>query len=123
MLSRGLLSGSKVGGKGDIRNRFPRFIGTNYDHNRSLIQGLEEAARNQGISPARLAIAWALSKGDNIVPLIGARTRDQLSEALGALDVSLSAAEIKSLEDTLDATRVAGTRYDERQMKMLDSER
>ena len=72
---------------------------------------------------SQLAIAWVLAKGVNIVPVIGARTRKQLSEALGALDVRLSPGDLATIEAAIPPAAVAGTRYDERQMRILDSER
>jgi aryl-alcohol dehydrogenase-like predicted oxidoreductase len=82
---------------------------------------IHTAAR--GVRPAQLAIAWVLAKSPRIIPVIGARTRKQLAESLGALEVRLSPAEIAALEETVPASAVAGTRYDERQMRNLDSER
>jgi aryl-alcohol dehydrogenase-like predicted oxidoreductase len=70
-----------------------------------------------------LAIAWVLAKGSFIVPVVGARTRAQLAESLGALHVELSAEELAEIEALVPAEAVAGTRYDAGQMKMLDSER
>jgi putative multiple sugar transport system permease protein len=70
-----------------------------------------------------LAIAWVLAKGSSIVPVIGARKRTQLTESLGALRFQLSEDDIARIEKAIPAAAVAGTRYDERQMKMLDSER
>jgi aryl-alcohol dehydrogenase-like predicted oxidoreductase len=80
-------------------------------------------AAGRGARPAQLAIAWVLAKSPRIIPVIGARTRKQLAESLGALEVRLSPAEIAALEETVPASAVAGTRYDERQMRNLDSER
>ena len=68
-----------------------------------------------------MAIAWVLAKGSRIVPVIGARTRKQLAESVAAVDVRLSAEDVARIEAAIPP--VAGTRYDERQMKMLDSER
>jgi aryl-alcohol dehydrogenase-like predicted oxidoreductase len=72
---------------------------------------------------AQLAIAWALSRGDDIVPLIGSRTRERLTEALGALDVELSAVDIAAIERAIPPDAAAGDRYAAPQMAMLDSER
>ena len=74
-------------------------------------------------APAQLAIAWVLAKGKNIVPVMGARTRAQLDESLGALRVELSPAEVARIEEAIPASEVAGTRYAEQQMAHLDSER
>ena len=75
------------------------------------------------MSCSQLAIAWVLAKGASIVPVIGARARAQLTESLGALRISLSAAELTWIEEAIASSPVAGTRYDEHQMRMLDSER
>jgi len=122
VLSRGLLTGSKPASKSDIRNHFPRFVGENLARNQGVIEALRKLAAEKGISPAQLAIAWVLSRGENIIPVMGARTRTQLSESLSALDVKLSAADFKAVEDAIAASEVAGTRYGEPQMKQLDSE-
>ncbi len=123
VLSRGLLSGSKPAGPGDFRAHLPRFRGENLERNRPLIEALERLAAEKGITPSQLAIAWVLAKSERIVPVIGARTRRQLEESLGALDVTLSAEELARVEQAVPASEVAGTRYDEHQMRMLDSER
>ncbi len=123
VLSRGLLSRSAPTGPGDIRNRFPRFSEENRARNARLVESLERLAAEKGVSPSQLAIAWVLAKGKTIVPVIGARTRAQLAEAIGALDVTLSARELSRIEEAVPASEVAGTRYDAHQMKHLDSER
>jgi aryl-alcohol dehydrogenase-like predicted oxidoreductase len=123
VLSRGLLSGSRPAAKGDYRAHMPRFSGENRARNEALIASLRAVAAEKGVTPSQLAIAWVLAKGDTIVPVIGARTRPQLAEALGALSVTLSAADVARLEAAVPESAVAGTRYDERQMRMLDSER
>ena len=84
---------------------------------------VETPRRGKGPQPAQLAIAWVLAKGRSIVPVIGARTRKQLSESLAALQVKLSASELARIEENIPASAIAGTRYDEHQMRMLDSER
>jgi len=88
-----------------------------------LIDALQKLAADKRVPPAQLAIAWVLAKSKSIVPVIGARTRAQLAESLGALEVELSAAELASLEQTVPPSAIAGTRYDEHQMRALDSER
>lgn len=123
VLSRGLLSGSRPATAGDFRAHLPRFTGPNREQNERLVAALEALARERGVSPPQLAIAWALAKGPDIVPLVGARTRRQLQESLGALELSLSAEELARLEAALPAHAVAGSRYAEPQMRMLDSER
>jgi len=123
VLSRGLLSGSRPATQGDFRANLPRFTGENRERNQRLIESLQALAAEKGISATQLAVAWVLSKGRNIVPVIGARTRAQLGESLDALRVELSPAEIARIEEAVPASAVAGTRYDKHQMQMLDSER
>ena len=123
ILSRGLLTRSTVAATGDIRTRFPRFNADNRARNAPLVAALEIVAREKGITPTQLAIAWVLAKNRTIVPVIGARTRAQLTESLGALDVSLSPEDLVRIEAAVPASAVAGTRYDEHQMRVLDSER
>jgi len=121
VLSRGLLSRSKPAARGDFRARLPRFAGENLERNERLVATLEQFAREKGVTPVQLAIAWVLAKGEHIVPVVGARTRGQLTESLKALDVRLSPSEMASIEGQVPPA--AGTRYDEHQMRMLDSER
>ena len=123
VLSRGLLSGSKPTGGGDIRGYLPRFAGENLSHNEKIVEELKQVAAEKGLTPAQLAISWVLAKGRRIVPVIGARTRKQLAESLAALQAKLSAADLARIEEAIPPSAIAGTRYDERQMRMLDSER
>jgi len=123
VLSRGLLSGSLPQSKADIRSYLPRFTGENFKRNRTLVDALASIALQKEITPVQLAIAWVLSRGNDIVPIPGARTRKQLDEALGALAVKLTAGELGRIDEVLNEQQIAGTRYDARQMKMLDSER
>ena len=71
---------------------------------------------------AQVAIAWVLGRGDDIVPLVGARTRERLNEALGALEVQLGAGDAATIERAIPPGAAAGDRYPEAQMAMLDSE-
>jgi aryl-alcohol dehydrogenase-like predicted oxidoreductase len=131
VLSRGLLTGTKPTGPGDFRAHLPRFTGENLERNQRLVATIERLAGTRGVRPSQLAIAWVLAKGrplspsasPSIVPVIGARTRKQLEESLGALAIELSAAEIAAIEQALPASEVAGTRYAAPQMQHLDSER
>ena len=123
VLSRGLLSGSKPRSPRDFRAHLPRFTGGNLAQNERLVDALGQMAREKGATATQLAVAWVLAKGTHIVPLVGARTRTQLSESLGALEITLTPADVARLEESVPATAVAGTRYDEHQMRMLDSER
>jgi aryl-alcohol dehydrogenase-like predicted oxidoreductase len=123
VLSRGLLSGSQPAAKGDFRAFLPRFTGENRERNERLVEALQTLAAEKGIRPAQLAIAWVLAKDRRIVPVVGARTRAQLAESLDALQVALSPEDLNRIEEAVPAASVAGTRYDEHQMRMLDSER
>jgi aryl-alcohol dehydrogenase-like predicted oxidoreductase len=123
VLSRGLLSGSKPTSQGDFRAYLPRFTGDNRERNQRVIETLQKLAADKGATASQLAIAWVLAKGATIVPLIGARTRAQLAESLDALQVRLTPEEIARIENAIPESAVAGTRYDEHQMRILDSER
>jgi aryl-alcohol dehydrogenase-like predicted oxidoreductase len=123
VLSRGLLSGSLPKGATDYRSRLPRFRGENLERNRVLVERFQALAAEKGVTGSQLAIAWVLSRGESIVPVIGARTRSQLQESLGALDVALSASDLGRVEEVVPESAVAGTRYDEAGMQALDSER
>ncbi len=127
VLARGLLSG-RVGPEGfsapgDFRAHTPRSQGEALQQNLLLVEALKKVAAGLGATPAQVAIAWALSRGDDILPLVGARRRDQLTEALTALDLELDAAALRALEEAVPAEAVQGTRYPAMQMRMLDSER
>ena len=125
VLSRGLLAGkrSEAMGAGDIRTRMPRWSGDNQSRNLTLVERLAEIAREKHATPAQLAMAWVLSRGQGIVPLAGARTRAQLDDVLGALDVRLDANHLARIDAAVPPEAVAGSRYDQHQMAMLDSER
>lgn len=123
VLSRGLLSGSVPASAGDFRAHIPRFSGENLTRNQEIVAGLSAMAAEKGVTQSQLAIAWVMTKGSDIVPVIGARKNAQLAETVGALLVSLSADDVARLEKICDVSRVAGTRYDASQMRMLDSEK
>ena len=124
VLSHGLLSGTaKKAEAGDSRAHLPRLIGQNFDHNLQLVQALSEIAREKKVSTSQLAISWVLAKGKNIVPVVGSRKRTQIEDAVQALKIELSNEDLAKIERAVPAGDVAGTRYDEHLMKMLDSER
>jgi aryl-alcohol dehydrogenase-like predicted oxidoreductase len=123
VLSRGLLSGSKPTAPSDFRAHLPRFTGENRAQNDRLVAMLRRLASEKKLLPAQLAIAWVLARATNIVPVIGARTRKQLEESLGALPIVLSRADMDQIEAAVPADAIAGTRYGEEQMRMLDSEK
>jgi aryl-alcohol dehydrogenase-like predicted oxidoreductase len=127
VLSRGLLSGhwskDRALDPRDFRASAPRFSGENVDRNLALVATLRSLAEAKSATTAQLAIAWALSRGDDIVPLVGARRRDRLAEALAALDLDLSSDDQSRIEAAVPAAAVAGERYQAEQMAALDSER
>ena len=125
VLSRGLLSPAtaQLAGPADPRGRFPRFQQQNLDRNLRLVTALEHIAAQRGATAAQLAIAWVLSRGSDIIPLIGTKRPDRLAEALGALELTLSAGELAAIETAVPPTAVAGERYDSHGMAILDSER
>jgi aryl-alcohol dehydrogenase-like predicted oxidoreductase len=125
VLSRGLLSGRlpAAGSKGDLRVvRMPRFQQGNVEQNMRLVDALREIGNEKGATPAQLALAWVRSRGGDILPVMGARRRDQLKESLGALDLKLSAADLARIDAAVSPEQTAGTRYDAPQMAHLDSE-
>ncbi|HTK09853.1 MAG TPA: aldo/keto reductase [Ktedonobacteraceae bacterium] len=127
VLTRGLLSGhwskDRAVTPGDFRSFSPRFSGENLDHNLSLVEALRVIAEAKGATVAQVAIAWVLSRGQDIVPLVGARRRDRLTEALGALELNLTADDLAQIEHAIPAGSAVGARYPEHSMADLDSER
>jgi pyridoxine 4-dehydrogenase len=127
VFSRGLLTGhvpsSESASQGDIRAHFPRFQGENLQRNQQLISRLREIGLQKKVSVAQLVLAWILSKGKEIIPLVGARRRPQLTEALETLAISFSPEEIATIERAVPLNSVAGERYGREQMAVLDSER
>ena len=125
VLSRGLISGhwKKEGaGATDFRTHSPRFQGENVDRNLALVDALRKIAEAKGVTVAQIAIAWVAAQGDDIVPLVGARQRERLQEALGSLDVSLGADDLAAIERAVPKGAAAGERYAAAQMAHLDSE-
>jgi aryl-alcohol dehydrogenase-like predicted oxidoreductase len=125
VLSRGLLSPGTARplGPSDPRLRFPRFREEHLTRNLALVQALDELARTTGATAAQLAFAWVISRGPDIIPLIGTKRRERLAEALGALDLSLSGADLAAIEAAVPPEAVSGDRYDAHGMAALDSER
>ncbi|MEU2366904.1 aldo/keto reductase [Streptomyces noursei] len=126
VLSRGLISGhfgrDRQLAANDFRGMSPRFQGDNLTRNLDLVDALRAIADAKGITVAQTAIAWVLSRGEDIVPLIGARRRDRLTEALGALDTTVDATDLTAIERAIPAGAAAGDRYPASQMTHLDSE-
>jgi aryl-alcohol dehydrogenase-like predicted oxidoreductase len=124
VLSRGLIADRAAASKneGEIRTRQPRFSAENFPKNLALVEALGKIAREKSVSTAQLAFAWVRSRGADIVPLIGARRRDQLTEALGAADIKLSPGDLARIEQAVPAAAVAGTRYLPAVLAHMDSE-
>jgi len=126
VLSRGLISGywrKTDFAPGDLRMYFPRFQGENADRNLELVEALRRIADAKGASVAQLAIAWVAARGEDIVPLVGARRRDRLAEALGALELTLTPNNLAEIENAVPKGIAAGDRYPTAHMRELDSER
>ena len=126
VLSRGLISGhwtkDRTGAR-DFRGNSPRFQGENLDRNLALVESLRAIANEIGATPAQVAIAWVAAQGTDIVPLVGARRRERLDEALGALDVKLTGAHLAALAKAFPPGIAAGNRYPDSQLAHMDSEK
>jgi aryl-alcohol dehydrogenase-like predicted oxidoreductase len=126
VLSRGLISGhwqKGSTGANDFRTHSPRFQGENVEKNLARVEALRAIAEGKSVSVAQLAIAWVAAQGEDIVPLVGARRRDRLAEALGALDVTLTPEDLAEIERAMPKGAAAGARYPAAAMGDLDSER
>jgi aryl-alcohol dehydrogenase-like predicted oxidoreductase len=127
VLSRGLISGhwskDQALSPADFRRYAPRFSGDNLERNLGLVEALRVVAAAKDASVAQIAIAWVLARGSDIVPLVGARTRERLAEALGALDVTLTADDLARIERAVPAGAAAGERYPAAVLAHMDSER
>ncbi len=124
-LSRGLIGGwaNDPLAPGDIRHRMPRFEGAEAEANLRLVAALQDIAAARGASTAQIAYAWVFAQGDDIVPLIGTKRRDRLADALGALELTLTVADLAAIEVAVRKDAAAGARYGAAQMAVLDSER
>jgi aryl-alcohol dehydrogenase-like predicted oxidoreductase len=127
VLSRGLLSGhwsaDRALAESDFRGHSPRFQGPNLERNLALVEALREVAAERGATVAQVAIAWVAGRGEDIVPLVGARRRDRLRESLGALELELAPDDLARIERAVPPGAAAGERYAPDQMAHLDSER
>jgi aryl-alcohol dehydrogenase-like predicted oxidoreductase len=123
VLSRGLISDHALAGApaGEIRSRVPRFQRDNLARNRALVEALQAIAQDKGCTTAELAIAWVASRGDDVIPLIGAKRPAQLASAIAALGVQFSSDDVARIEAALPAAAVAGTRYGAALLAHLDS--
>jgi aryl-alcohol dehydrogenase-like predicted oxidoreductase len=125
VLSNGLISDRAEAARtapSELRTRRPRFFAENFQKNIALVESLNRIAREKGASTAQLAFAWVKSRGDDVVPLIGARRRDQLKEALGAASLELSPDDLARIEQAVPAGAVAGARYMPAVLAHMDSE-
>jgi aryl-alcohol dehydrogenase-like predicted oxidoreductase len=126
VLSRGLISADLTAPPaqpGDFRAHAPRFQGENFTANRRLVDALAAIASAKGVSVAQLAFAWVLARGDDIIPLVGTKRRDRLTDSLGAVEVELSTDDLDAIEAAVPRDAAAGARYPEAGMASLDSER
>jgi aryl-alcohol dehydrogenase-like predicted oxidoreductase len=127
VLSHGLLSGQwskeRAYEPGSFASFSPRFNGTNLDHNLALVEALRSLAEAKGATVSQMAIAWVLSRGEDIVPLVGTRRRERLAESLEALDLQLTADDVARIEQAIPKGTAAGERYPAPLMALLDSER
>lgn len=126
VLSRGLISGHwspDKTGPGDFRAHSPRFQEGNVARNLTLVAALRRVAEAKGVTVAQIAIAWVAAQGEDIIPLIGARRRDRLEEALAAAEVTLTPEDLAAIEQAVPKGAAAGDRYPAAQMGQLDSER
>ena len=121
-LGRGILTGqvkSADFGPKDFRRISPRFQGDNFNKNLELVQRIEKIAAEKGCTPAQLALAWVLAQGDDIVPIPGTKRRTYLEQNLGALDVKLTAADLKRIDELAPRGAAVGARYPEEYMNRL----
>jgi aryl-alcohol dehydrogenase-like predicted oxidoreductase len=121
VLGRGLIKSGPVQiGAQDYRAYLPRFNSENFDKNRSLVEAVQKLAEEKKVSASQIAVAWVLSQGQDIFPLVGAKTREQLTDAVGALSVKLSKDDLTYLDQAFPVGIAAGTRYPEEQMASLN---
>ena len=123
-LGRGFLTGKiqKVEdlAETDWRRNSPRFQAENIHHNLELVRRLEQLARAKGCTPAQLALAWVLAQGEDVVPIPGTKRRVYLEENLGALRVTLTPDDLKTIEESVRPDSVAGERYAAEAMKAVN---
>jgi aryl-alcohol dehydrogenase-like predicted oxidoreductase len=105
----------------DYRRNSPRFQGENFTRNLQLVDKVKELAKAQGRTPAQFALAWVLAQGEDIIAIPGTKRRDRLDENLGALDVSFGKAELQAIDAIFPPEAVAGPRYAEAMLKLLNA--
>jgi len=104
----------------DYRRSTPRFQGENFQRNLDLVKRVEEIAREKRCTPAQLALAWVLARGQDIVPIPGTKHRKYLQENIGALDVDLTSKDLERIDEVAPKDAFAGSRYPEAMMKLLN---
>jgi aryl-alcohol dehydrogenase-like predicted oxidoreductase len=123
-LGRGFLTGdvkrAEEYPEGDFRRGDPRYQGANFDANVRAVAVVREVARERNATPAQVALAWLLAKGDDIVPIPGTKRIGRLEENVGAAGVRLSGDQLRRLDESLAPGMVAGPRYSAKQMEMVD---
>jgi aryl-alcohol dehydrogenase-like predicted oxidoreductase len=124
-LGRGFLTGtitkpSDLAGTDVRTQRMPRFAGENFDKNQALVQRVKAIAKRKGVTPAQLALAWVLAKGDDLIPIPGTKRRKYLEENAAAVDIRLTSADVAELEAAVPENEIAGERYAAAAMKAID---
>jgi aryl-alcohol dehydrogenase-like predicted oxidoreductase len=123
-LGRGFLTGTVKRAEeyeeGDFRRRDPRFQGENFDANMRAAGVVRAMAEQKGVTPGQLALCWLLHKGDDIVPIPGTKRRKYLEENVAAAAITLSPAEMEQLDSALPPDKIAGPRYNERMMALIE---
>jgi aryl-alcohol dehydrogenase-like predicted oxidoreductase len=123
-LGRGFLTGevkrAEEYPENDFRRNDPRYQGENYDANVKAAQIVRDIAAAKGAKPGQIALAWLLHKGEDIVPIPGTKRRKYLEENIAAADIILAPAQLQALDDALAADKIAGPRYPETMMSMVD---
>ena len=104
----------------DYRRTAPRFQGENFQSNLKLVDRVTEIARDKGCTPAQLALAWVLAKGQDVVPIPGTKRRKYLEENVCALEVMLTADDLERIDEAAPKNVAAGSRYPEAMMKLLN---
>jgi aryl-alcohol dehydrogenase-like predicted oxidoreductase len=123
-LGRGFLAGAfgklEDLGPDDSRRHMPRFRSGNFERNLRLLESLKEIASRKGCTPAQLALAWLLAQGEEVIPIPGTKRRDRLEENLRALEVSLSAEDLRRIGEAAPPSIAGGTRYPEAVMHTVN---
>jgi aryl-alcohol dehydrogenase-like predicted oxidoreductase len=124
-LGRGFLTGPITRpedfAEDDYRPHSPRFQGENFVRNLKLVEKVKELAKAKGCTPSQLALAWVLAQGEDIVPIPGTKRRKYLDENLGALEVRLNPADLKTIGEVFPPDAAAGARYPEAMMSLVNS--